>query len=77
RNNPWIFRSLVVVLVLLPLQVVLGGITVLGYRQIPLSFIEHGLLVTVHLGTATLIVVGLTVATTVAWYDKGGGSPEG
>lgn len=69
RGNPWIYRSLLLVLVLLPFQVVLGGITVLGYQELPVSFLEHALLVTLHLGTATLIVVGLSVATTAAWLE--------
>lgn len=69
RHNRWILGSLALALVLLPVQAILGALTVWGYGAIPMSFYDHGLLVAVHLGTATLIIIGLTVATTVTWYD--------
>ena len=51
--------SIAVALLLLPFQVILGGLTVTQNLQ--------PLIVTSHLATAVLILVGLTVATTVLY----------
>lgn len=63
RDKPAVVRwSTVVALFFMPFQVVLGGLTVT--RQLEPA------IVTLHLATATLIIVSLTVATTAAWYDR-------
>ncbi len=49
-------------LAFMPFQVVLGGLTVTR-RLDPV-------IVTLHLATATLIIVSLTVATTASWYHR-------
>lgn len=49
---------------ILPLQVVFGALTVTERLE--------PVIVTTHLGTATVILMALTVATTVAWLDPGG-----
>ena len=62
RVIPW---SATFALVVLPVQVALGRFTVTELLQ--------PLIVTAHLGTAILILVGLTVTTVTAWlYDRRG-----
>jgi cytochrome c oxidase assembly protein subunit 15 len=59
RDYPLVVWSATLAIVLLPVQVLLGGLTVTRDLQ---PFI-----VTTHLGVATLIVLGLTITTVVAW----------
>lgn len=46
----------------LPVQVILGGLTVTQALQPSI--------VTAHLGVALLILVCLTMATAIAWYEE-------
>ena len=59
RDYPLVVWSATLAIVLLPVQVLLGGLTVTRDLQ---PFI-----VTTHLGVATLILLGLTITTVVAW----------
>ncbi|MFB6284756.1 MAG: heme A synthase [Halobacteria archaeon] len=61
-------RSLGAAVVLLPFQIILGGLTVTENLQ--------PLIVTSHLATATVIMISLTVATTVVYITKGGDRNE-
>ena len=66
RDRPVVVWSATIALVLLPVQVVLGRLTV--------TELLEPAIVTAHLGTAILILLGLTVATMSAWlYDHEGG----
>ena len=62
HDRPLIVWSAVLAIVLLPIQVLLGGLTVTAQLQ--------PIIVTSHLGTAILILVSLTVTALVAWIDK-------
>jgi cytochrome c oxidase assembly protein subunit 15 len=67
--RPAIRYALYVAALILPLQVVFGALTVTeGLEPV---------IVTTHLGTATVILMALTVATTVAWLDPGAGPGGG
>lgn len=61
--------SLYLAALILPLQVVFGGLTVTEKLE--------PVIVTTHLGTATLILIALTAATTVALLDPLDGGPGG
>ena len=62
RDRPVVVWSATSALVLLPIQVALGRFTVTRLLQ--------PVIVTAHLGTAVLILVGLTTTTLAAWlYD--------
>jgi heme A synthase len=63
RNRPVVTWSATLALVVLPIQVVLGRFTV--------TQLLEPLIVTAHLGTAIVILLGLTVTTVSAWlYDR-------
>jgi heme A synthase len=63
RNRPVVTWSATFALVVLPIQVALGRFTVS-------TFLEP-VIVTAHLGTAVLILLGLVVTTVSAWlYDR-------
>lgn len=62
-RRPLIVRSAGAAVVLLPIQVLLGRLTVTASLQ--------PVIVTAHLGTAILILLSLTTATLSAWiYDR-------
>lgn len=62
RDRPVVVWSATIALIFLPIQVALGRFTVTELLQ--------PVIVTAHLGTAILILLGLTVATMSAWlYD--------
>lgn len=62
RDRPVIVWTATLALLLLPIQVILGGLTVTRLLQ--------PLIVTAHLGTAVVILLTLTMATFAAWlYD--------
>lgn len=62
RDRPVVVWSATIALVFLPIQVALGRFTVTELLQ--------PVIVTAHLGTAIVILLGLTVATMGAWlYD--------
>jgi cytochrome c oxidase assembly protein subunit 15 len=62
RDRPLIVWSAVLAIALLPVQVLLGGLTVTAQLQ--------PVVVTSHLGVAILILVSLTVTAFVAWIDR-------
>ena len=62
RDRPLIVWSAVLAIALLPVQVLLGGLTVTAQLQ--------PVVVTSHLGVAILILVSLTVTALVAWIDR-------
>ncbi|XGI83953.1 heme A synthase [Halorutilales archaeon Cl-col2-1] len=55
-------RASAVAVLLLPFQIILGGLTVTEDLE--------PLIVTAHLGTATIILLGLTVATVLVWKNE-------
>ena len=61
RRRPLVVGSAVAAALLLPLQVVLGGLTV--------TELLEPAIVTSHLATATLILVALTTTTVVSWVS--------
>ena len=62
RDRPLVVWTATLALLLLPIQVVLGGLTVTRLLQ--------PLIVTAHLGTAVMILLALMTATLTAWiYD--------
>lgn len=61
RRRPLVVRSAVAAALLLPLQVVLGGLTVTEHLE--------PAIVTAHLATATLILVTLTTTTVASWLS--------
>ena len=70
RNRPVVTWSATLALVALPVQVMLGRLTVTELLQ--------PVVVTAHLGTAIVILLGLTVTTVSAWlYDQHGDPAEG
>ncbi len=56
---------LIITILLLPLQIILGGLTVTQNLE--------PLMVTAHLGVATLIILFLSVATAIAWKNENKG----
>lgn len=62
REHPLVVYPLTFAVVLLPVQVLLGGLTVTQALQ--------PIIVTAHLGVALLILVCVTTATAIAWYDE-------
>jgi|AntDeeMinimDraft_6_1070357.scaffolds.fasta_scaffold08662_2 cytochrome c oxidase assembly protein subunit 15 len=61
RRRPLVVGSAVAATLLLPLQVILGGLTV--------TELLEPAIVTNHLATATLILVALTTTTVVSWVS--------
>lgn len=59
RDHPLVVWSATLAIAFLPIQVLLGGLTVTRDLQ---PFI-----VTTHLGVATLIIISLSITTVVAW----------
>lgn len=61
RDHPIVVWSAILAIGLLPVQVLLGGLTVTRSLQ--------PVIVTTHLGVATLIILSLATTTTVAWIQ--------
>jgi cytochrome c oxidase assembly protein subunit 15 len=62
REKPIVAKSATLAGLLLPVQVILGGVTVTQALQ--------PIIVTAHLGVALLILLSITVATLMAWYSE-------